>query len=136
MAYFLHYGINPGLLSVLHRCDNPPCCNPAHLFLGTALDNAIDMSQKGRAATGESNGARRYPERLKRGDDNVSRANPELLKRGDDHPNAKLTESAVRDMRSRYVPQKITFRMLAEEYGVDQSLVSLIVKRKSWKHVI
>lgn len=40
----------PDGLHVLHRCDNPPCCNPAHLFLGTDKTNALDKCAKGRAA--------------------------------------------------------------------------------------
>lgn len=43
-------------LCVLHRCDNPPCCNPEHLFLGTRRDNSHDAIRKGRNAFGERNG--------------------------------------------------------------------------------
>ena len=44
---------------VLHRCDNPPCCNPEHLFLGTRADNLADMRAKGREARGERHGSAR-----------------------------------------------------------------------------
>lgn len=48
MAYLLSTG-EIGEFHVCHTCDNPPCCNPAHLFLGTAGDNAADRNRKGRA---------------------------------------------------------------------------------------
>lgn len=53
LAYATATGTEPGDLCVLHRCDNPPCCNPAHLFLGTHGDNNRDTAAKGRTARGE-----------------------------------------------------------------------------------
>jgi hypothetical protein len=50
MAWELVFGPIPAGLFVCHRCDNPPCCNPSHLFLGTPQDNVSDMVTKGRKA--------------------------------------------------------------------------------------
>lgn len=56
VAWVLANGPIPDGLHVLHRCDNPPCCNPAHLFLGAHRENIADMVRKRRHAYGEKNG--------------------------------------------------------------------------------
>ena len=56
ISWELHYSPIPDGLHVLHHCDNPPCVNPHHLFLGTAADNAADRLGKGRQARGEQAG--------------------------------------------------------------------------------
>ena len=48
VSWMLHHGALAVGDNVLHRCDNPPCCNPDHLFLGTKADNTADMIEKGR----------------------------------------------------------------------------------------
>ena len=52
VAWELSFGAIPEGKQVLHRCDNPPCCNPGHLFVGTQLDNMHDAIAKGRNARG------------------------------------------------------------------------------------
>lgn len=55
LSYLIHKGEIPKRIKVLHSCDNPPCVNPDHLFLGTAKINQQDMKSKGRSLFGERN---------------------------------------------------------------------------------
>ena len=61
-AWELVNGPIPFGMQVLHHCDNPPCVNPAHLFLGTHVDNMADRTEKGRVPRGEDNGSARLTE--------------------------------------------------------------------------
>jgi len=139
----------PDDLCVLHRCDNRPCCNPAHLFLGTYLDNVRDMIAKGRDSRGDDHWARKHPERVARGDRVGARRHPERYPRGDRHParlhpeclargeragSAKLTESDVIAIRTRSAAGELGC-VLAREFGISRGAVSRIVLRKTWKHV-
>lgn len=54
VAYYISTGIDPQENLVCHTCDNPACCNPAHLFLGTSEDNQLDCANKGRKPKGEN----------------------------------------------------------------------------------
>ena len=120
MAFWLRYGVDPAEQDVCHRCDNPPCCNPAHLFLGTRAVNLADMRQKNRQATGDRHGLRRHPD---------------AAAKGGQLPQTKLTVNQVVEIRTRYALGGVRQVDLAAEYGVDQANVSAIVLRKSWKHI-
>lgn len=129
LAYFLSTRIDPGPLDVCHQCDTPSCCNPAHLFLGTARDNLADCRAKQR------HGAITHPDNKAFGDRNGSRKFPERLPRGEDNPNSVLTVAVVRAIRDEYECGGISHRRLAEKFGVAKRTVSMIVNRQTWKHV-
>lgn len=89
---------------VLHSCDNRPCCNPKHFFLGSYADNQKDAYTKGR---------RRQP-------------------KGQKHANAKLSDDQALSIRNEYAAGAVQ-TALAEKYGVSQVAVSLIVRGKTYK---
>jgi hypothetical protein len=107
IAYLLAYGHLPDDLCVCHTCDNPPCMNPYHLFLGTPIQNAQDRTNKQRDAKGEQHGMH------------------------------KLTTEEVLEIRHIRATQKkkISYRALGEEYGVSTTQIGWIVRRESWKHL-
>ena len=99
------HDVAPGMC-VLHSCDNPPCCNPEHLWCGTYLDNNRDRDCKGRAAShsGTLNGR------------------------------ARLSEAQIIEIRAARVLGS-DFRSLADKYGVAVVTIAKIVQRRLWKHL-
>lgn len=135
VSYELHIGPVPDGYFVCHRCDNPRCVRPDHLFVGTHRDNMADMVAKGRSNAGDKHPSRRYPERRARGDNHGLRKHPERVSRGEVHAYAKLTVDAVRAIRAEYSVGGISQRELAERYGVTQTVIGDAIRRKSWAHV-
>jgi hypothetical protein len=123
ISYRLFRGAIPAGLNVLHECDVPNCVNPSHLFLGTLAENNADMRRKGRGgrATGEKNGTRRHPEKLRRGEaNNMCRS---------------LTGDKVRAIRDDYKNQPVTHAVLARRYGASKAQIGKVILRKSWAHI-
>ncbi len=122
-AYQLTYGEFPKAICVLHRCDNPPCVRPDHLFLGTKLDNILDMRAKGRAndPTGDRSGARKHPESRPRG---------EQAKR------SKLKTDQVLSIYRRYHAGDVSIKALAREFGVSHIPILNIIHKRGWRHVL
>lgn len=96
--------IPPGRI-VMHTCDNPPCCNPAHLRLGTQKENLADMFAKGREGDNRNF--------------------------GEDHGRHKVTDAQVREIRRLYATGKHSQQALAKKFGVWQSQISRIVLGKN-----
>jgi hypothetical protein len=122
MSWMLHNGEIPQGMCVCHRCDNPICVNPEHLFLGTHSDNMRDMCIKGRknAPVGDSHYARREPHRLAR---------------GEKHGCAKLTDDLVVACRLAHKKYGATCTKLAAKWGVSIAAMCYAVNGRTFKHL-
>lgn len=105
-AYQEFIGLTPNNLLVCHKCDNPKCINPDHLFLGTHKDNGEDKTKKGRAPSFK----------------------------GSKNPSAKLKEKDVKNIRkmhSKGIPSKI----LAIKFNINVVQINNIIRYASWKDI-
>ena len=104
--YEMSKGKIPEGLLVLHKCDNPPCVNPNHLFLGTNDDNMKDMATKGRSADNQ----------------------------GSKNPKAKLTENDVIQIRKLH-KEGVSGAELGRLFGVVKETIYDICSGKRWNHI-
>lgn len=108
VSWQLHFGPIPDDRIVCHHCDNPPCVNPKHLYLGTISDNAIDMTARGR------------------------RYNCGKHTRGECSNAGKLTTSQVLEIRQGADTGEFTITQLAAKYGVSATTIKNIKYRHAW----
>ena len=107
VSYELEYGEIPDGMEVCHKCDNPSCVNPKHLFLGTRQDNIDDRERKGRNIT--------------------------FI--GEEQPRAKLTKKSVKDARWERAYKGTSFQALANRYGVSKKTMQNAINGVTWKCV-
>lgn len=112
-----------GTTCVCHNCDNPGCCNPAHLWLGSVADNNADRSTKGRNGRGRAFGER-----------NGSRMHPETRPRGERNGLSKLTDAAIPSIRMALARGESP-GSIARRFGVSCSTIRNIAIGRTWKHV-
>lgn len=106
-SWLLHYGEFPNEMLVCHKCDNPSCVNPEHLFLGTQFDNMRDMVNKGRNA-------------------NV---------KGNKNPRANLSDQDVMEIRRLWDDDRVSPKELSKMFGTPKSTINKIISSDTWKHL-
>lgn len=106
VAFMLHFGEINSRQDVCHKCDNPICVNPSHLFLGTVSDNIRDRNRKDRG------NYKAVAEKL-----------------------SLFIPEQILEIRQKYATRTHSYKQLADEYGVSKSTIAGIVKRITWRHV-
>jgi len=111
VSFELTHGEIPGKFIICHVCDNPGCCNPAHMMLGTVKSNCYDMIMKNRHQFTKNKAV------------------------GERNHNTKLTTADVIEIRRIYSLKILNQYQLASKYGVAQSSIGAIIRNKTWRHV-
>lgn len=106
VSWKINRGEIPPNMYVCHKCDNPQCVNPSHLFLGTQFDNMQDMVRKGRISN----------------------------KAGEANPKSKLTEADVWDIH-HLKEMGVSIKSLAREFEVSTTCISYVLSGKSWNYI-
>lgn len=107
LAYMVWNGEIPRGYDVCHKCDNPACINPNHLFVGTRQDNVDDRERKGR----------------------------NVIKIGEEQLRSKLTKKTVKEARWERVYRGTSFQKLADKYGVSKKTMQNAIAGITWKCV-
>lgn len=107
LSYEVWNGNIPDGYEVCHKCDNPACINPDHLFVGTRQDNIDDRERKGR----------------------------NVIKIGEEQPRAKLTKKIVKDARWEHAYKGTSFQRLANRYGVNKKTIENAINKVTWECV-
>jgi hypothetical protein len=104
VSYSLFVGPIPDGLLILHKCDNPRCVNPEHLYVGTHNDNSRDMMERGRGS----------------------------FVGGEENPHAKLAKEEVSQIRNAYKRGGISYQKLSNIFGIWPGHLWRIVNNKAW----
>jgi len=112
VSWVIHFGQIPDGMYVCHHCDNPPCVNPKHLFLGTQSDNIRDAVKKKRIVSPWANGKAR----------------------GELSPRSKLKDAQVHEMR-RLISKGVPYRTIGRQFNVSATTVLRVKKGACWSHI-
>lgn len=109
-SWIIKFGNIPNNMCVLHKCDNPKCVNPEHLFLGNQLDNVCDCISKKRHS--------QPPVRF-----------------GEKNNKSKLSKADVIEIKKIFNSSNISQRKFAKKYNVSHGTIGAILRNKTWKEV-
>lgn len=110
-SFIIYNGEITGGLHVLHKCDNPSCVNPEHLFLGTHSDNMNDMASKGRCVFQNN------------------------IMVGESHVSSKLCSGDVIEIKRLILSGSFSGYEIARKFSVSRKLIYNIQKGIAWKHI-